>query len=106
MFERAVVLLRQLREMLESGHEHIYLEDLDAALLGDESALSAFLTSNTLWGGAGSIADQALGGSRETRRPLEQLLAELGREQIRLGHTNPRTEAWTSVFDQWHTQNI
>jgi hypothetical protein len=34
------------------------------------------------------------------------VLAELGREQIRLGHTNPRTETRTSVFDQWHTQNI
>ena len=36
----------------------------------------------------------------------EQLLAELGHEQIARGRTNPRTETWTSVFEQWHAQNI
>ena len=92
--------------MLAGGHEFTYLSDIDAALEGDAAALTAFLVSNTLWGGAGSIADQAFGSSRETRRPLEQLMAELGREQIRLGYTNPRTATWTSVFDQWHAQNI
>jgi len=92
--------------MLADGHEFTYLSDIDAALEDEEAALAAFLVSNTLWGGAGSIADQALGDSRETRRPLERLLAELGREQIRLGYTNPRTATWTSVFDEWHAQNI
>jgi hypothetical protein len=53
-----------------------------------------------------SIADQALTTSRESRRPVERLLAQLGREQMRLGVTNPRTETWTSVFEQWHIQII
>jgi hypothetical protein len=40
------------------------------------------------------------------RRPFEQLLAELGREQIALERTNPRTQTWTSAFEKWHAQNI
>ena len=99
-------LLERLRDMITSAGEHAYTNEIDAALSGDDAALVAFLTSNTLWGGAGSIADQACGTSRETRRRLEQLLASLGREQLRLGHANPRTEMWTSTFEQWHAQNI
>ncbi len=82
------------------------MDDIGAALSGDDAALVAFLTSNELWGGAGSIADEACIGSRETRRPLELLLAELGREQLRLGYANPRTEMWTSTFEEWHSHNI
>ena len=106
MFERVIPLLQQLREMLLATGQHAYVDELDSALSGDDTALVAFLTSNTLWGGAGSIADQAGGTSREARRPVEQLLARLGREQLRTGHTNPRTEMWTSTFEEWHAQNI
>jgi hypothetical protein len=104
--ERVRLLLKQLRDMLESGGEHHYVKDIDAALVGDDDALWSFLTSNELWGGAGSIADQGLGPGREIRKPLEQLLVELGHEQIALGRTNARTKMWTSVFQQWHAQNI
>jgi hypothetical protein len=104
--ERVRLLLKQLRDMLESGSEYHYVKDIADALVGDDDALWSFLTSNELWGGAGSIADQGLGSDREIRRPLEKLLVELGREQIALGRTNARTEMWTSVFQQWHAQNI
>jgi hypothetical protein len=106
VMQRVRSLLKQLREMLQTAGEHHFVEMIDAALAGDNSALQSFLTSNELCGGAGSIADQALGPSRKTRRPLEHLLAELGHEQIAVGRTNPRTEMWTSVFEQWHAQNI
>ena len=92
--------------MLVAGGEDRYLGEVDAALAGDENVLWSFLTSNELWGGAGSIADEALGPGREARRPLERLLAQLGRAQIAVGRTNPRTENWTLKFEQWHAQNI
>ena len=98
--------MKQLRDMIESNGEHLYTREIDAALIGDDDALRSFVISNELWGGAGSIADQALGPARGTRRPLERLLAELGREQMACGYTNLRTEMWTSVFEQWPTQNI
>jgi hypothetical protein len=104
--ERARSLLKELRNMLAAGGEDRYLSEVDAALAGDENVLWSFLTSNELWGGAGSIADEALGPGRESRRPLEQLLAQLGRTQLAMGRTNPRTESWTLAFEQWHSQNI
>src|SRR5947209_6569370 len=106
MFERVLVLLKQLREMLTSAGQQAYTKEIDAALSGDDTALAAFLTFNTPWGGAGSIGDEACGSSREARRPVEHLLAALGREQLRLGYANPRTEMWTSTFEQWHAQHI
>lgn len=99
-------MLEQLRDLLSVGGEHRFAGDVDAALASCDDAVAAFVISNELWGGAGSIADQALGPARESRRQIERLLAELGREQMRLGVTNPRTETWTSVFEQWHVQNI
>ena len=104
--ERVRQLLKRLRNMLEQSGEHHFVNDIDAALAADDTVLWSFLTSNELWGGAGSIADQGCGPIRETRQPLEQLLAELGREQIALGRTNSRTQTWTAVFEQWHAQNI
>ena len=106
MFERVIPLLKQLRELLIATGGHAYIAELDSALTGDDAAVVAFLTSNTLWGGAGSIADQAGGITREAQRPVEQLLAALGREQLRIGHTNTRTEKWTSAFEHWHAENI
>jgi hypothetical protein len=103
---RVRALLKQLREMLEKNQEHRFVRDIDAALAGNDTTLWAFLTSNELWGGTGSIADQGCGPSRDTRRPLEQLMVELGREQIALERINPRTQTWTSVFEKWHAQDI
>ncbi len=85
--ERIRVLLERLRDQLSVGGEHRFAGDVDAALASCDDAVAAFVMSNELWGGAGSIADQA-------------------REQIAMGYANPRTEMWTSAFNEWHTQNI
>ncbi len=104
--ERIRALLEQLRDQLSAGGEHRFAGDVDAALASCDDAVAAFVMSDELWGGAGSIVDQALGGRSPARRQLEQLLIELGREQIARGHRNARTEIWISVFHEWHTQNI
>src|ERR1700730_14892729 len=74
---------------------------LAIALLGDENKLWDVLVSNDLWGGAGSVADQALLELPEERRLLDGLMIRLGREQIRLGKVNIRTQMWVSVFEKW-----
>ena len=104
--ERIRVLLERLRDQLSVGGEHRFAGDVDAALASCDDAVAAFVMSNELWGGAGSIADQALGGCSPERLQLERLLIELGREQIAMGYANPRTEMWTSAFNECHTQNI
>jgi hypothetical protein len=66
------------------------------------------LTSNALWGGAGSIADQAGSTDRRTpqRREIESALIDLGSEQLRVGVINQRTAMWVDAFRQWSQSDI
>lgn len=67
-------------------------EQLETALTGTNEALAGYITSNDIWGGAGSICDQAiLERPAESRRRCEALLIELGELQIAMGLVNPRT---------------
>jgi hypothetical protein len=94
-------ILQEISELLEKhdGSSNA----LAIALLGDENKLWDFLVSNDLWGGAGSVADQALLELPEERRLLDELMVRLGREQMRLGKVNIRTEMWVSAFEKWLT---
>lgn len=77
------------------------------AISGNEDNLWKFLTSNELWGGSGSIADQGIYGSRsEDRKFLESLLIDLGEIQIKVGKVNQRTEMWVSAFKEWKGKGI
>jgi hypothetical protein len=79
---------------------------LAIALLGDETKLWDYLVSNELWGGAGSVADQALLDFPESRQKLDSLMILLGREQMRLGRVNVRTEMWVTAFEEWKEKKI
>jgi hypothetical protein len=64
-----------------------------------QAAINAFLVSNELWGGAGSIADSAgVDGPARARRRIERILVRLGAEQIERGLVNPRVVMWTGSF--------
>jgi hypothetical protein len=76
---------------------------LTSALRSDEARMWDYLVSNELWGGAGTIADQALLGLPEARRQLDILLIKLGRQQIGLGRVNARTETWVTAFERWQS---
>src|SRR5688500_5512762 len=80
---------------------------ISGALAGSDQELLAFLTSNELWGGPGSIADQAgVSQGRDVRRPVEAALARLGAEQMRQGLVNVRTEMWVDAFSKWQREGI
>jgi len=73
----------------------------------ENEGIESFLTSNSLWGGAGSVADQTgIDGGRETRRKIEDLLITLGEFQISVGVVNPKTKSWVEVFKKWKQNNI
>ena len=76
------------------------------AVLGDEEKIWNFLSSNELWGGAGSVADQALIEFPDARKQLEILLIGLGREQLSLKRVNVHTEMWVSAFEKWHADEM
>lgn len=61
-------ILQEISELLEKHNASS--RALTIAVLGDENKLWEFLLSNDLWGGAGSVADQALLELPEERRLL------------------------------------
>jgi hypothetical protein len=100
--------VRDLALALRDGGESRFADHAEAAAAGNEEQLLAFLTSNDLWGGAGSIADQAAGGGERTpqRRKIEAILVALGHEQLRNGNANVRTKMWISAFGEWERRGI
>ncbi len=79
-----------------------------ASLSAAEGKLDEFLSSNELWGGAGSIADQAgmRSGRTEERLAIERVLIDLGKLQMLEGNTNPRTASWVKTFIDWRERGI
>lgn len=77
------------------------------ALSASPDELEAFLASNELWGGAGSIADQAgFDHGRAGRRPIEAVLIRLGEAQLDRGIANARTRMWIDAFRMWQDEGI
>jgi|SRR5712692_7271056 len=94
--------LQRLQAALEQLGEEYSATLVRNALAGTDDDVETFLVSTDLWGGAGSIADQAgVRLDREHRRVIERLLSELGEEQMRLGRVNERTGMWVSAFRDW-----
>jgi hypothetical protein len=67
-----------------------------------------FLTSNSVWGGAGSLADQFLLESilpesdlASDRRLAWRALIEIAQEMESSKRVNERTSMWASAFQQW-----
>jgi hypothetical protein len=92
--------LELMAELLEL-HKDASSARVKSALDKDEQTMWIFLVSDELWGGSGSVADQALIGLSGARRQLEELLIKLGRAQMRAQRINARTEMWVRAFEQW-----
>jgi hypothetical protein len=105
--DRIKAILRRLQTVLTRHGERGAANAVSAALGGSDAELTRFLVSNELWGGSGSIADQAgVGVDRTARNVIEPVLADLGEEQIRLGKVNVRTEMWVGAFRKWQRDGI
>jgi hypothetical protein len=101
-------LLARLADALGQCGDDDYVAVVTNALASPDESVVAFLTSNELWGGSGSIADQAglALGRRDGRRRIEQALIALGKEQIRAGHVNIRTASWVDTFKDWEERGL
>ena len=99
--------LEALETVLAQHGENASAGMIRAALDGSEEGLHAFLVSNDLWGGAGSIADQAgISRGRDARRSVEVALLNLGTTQMRAGIVNVRTGTWVEVFSVWQREGV
>jgi len=97
-------ILEKLKIELENCNEQYCSALISSVLKGDEDKLESFLISNELWGGSGSIADQACMQDEmrtDERRKIEKLLIILGDELLRLNKVNVRTNLWVNTFKQW-----
>ena len=91
-------LMRLLRE---TGDDHS-ANQIEGALVGSDESLRAYLVSNELWGGAGSIADQGgLNGSDDFRSQIQAQMLHIGRMQMSMRMVNVRTEMWVDAFEHW-----
>jgi len=99
--------LLALEKALIDEKEMMYADMVRSAIDGSESARLAFLRSNELWGGPGSIADQAgIEGGRSGRKAIESVLVTLGMKQVQAKVLNERTEMWILAFHQWNNEGI
>lgn len=98
--------LHKLLSLLREGNENYPANQIEDALAGPDDDLESYITSNELWGGAGSVADQVLVEDRAARRKVEAVLADLGEIQMKKGIVNVRTEMWTSAFRKWQKEGI
>ena len=99
--------LENLKAVLSQSGENEFSELIGGALDGSDEGFDAFLKSNELWGGSGSIADQAgTGQARETRKPIELALIMLGERQLQAGIVNQRTAMWVDTYKRWNRDGI
>jgi len=99
--------LNRLAGVLSAQGEEELALTVRSVVSSDDQKLEAFLVSNELWGGAGSIADQAgVTRGRESRRAIEAALIALGRAQVGSGRVNPRTLMWIEAFRKLQREGI
>jgi hypothetical protein len=104
--ERLWTALSEITDLLESGGDNHNAAMIRSALAKSDQEIDEFLISNELWGGMGSLADQAFRSDKARHGIFETLLIELGRLQIEVGKTNIRTEGWVSIFENWQKSGV
>lgn len=95
-------LLGQLLETLAANNGGYSASLVARALAGSDAELETFLRSNDLWGGAGSIADQAfIERPHDMRVRGVKAMVAIGNLQMERGVTNVRTATWVRAFEKW-----
>jgi len=117
MNAKIVEKLREIQELCVKHQDYssgATVERLLREYDDDQHRFWDSLTSDAVWGGAGSIADQCLSTSKtfsaeelqQDRRVVWRALAEIAREMKAAGRVNERTESWASAFRSWLRQGI
>ena len=80
----------------------------------NEDDMLRLLGSVRMWGGAGSVANEALAdnpGMNELlwqveTREFRHLMIDLGRELQRRGHVHPDMQSWLLAFSNWNQSGL
>ena len=77
---------------------------------GDAEGLRRALNAPRMWGGAGSVASQALkpdtSASTEQVREFRQLMIDCGEELLAGEQPNPDVSSWVLAFSNWNQSGI
>ena len=108
--------LHRLRELLEghSGDSAAWIASVIDLVESDETGFYRALNSKRLWGGAGSIACEALADNpgmderiwRAQIREFRDLMIELGSRLQARGHANPDISSWVLAFSNWNQSEV
>ena len=109
-------MLHRIRELLEShpGDSAAWIGSVIELGGSDETGFYRALNSKRLWGGAGSIACEALADNRgiDERiwraqiREFRDLMIELGGRLQARGHANPDISSWVLAFSNWNQSEV
>jgi hypothetical protein len=80
----------------------------------DEDKLLRMMGSIRMWGGAGSVANEALADNpgmdellwQTETREFRQLMIDLGNELQRRGHAHPDMQSWLLAFSNWNQSGL
>ena len=106
-------LLSRLAEILanHAGDNAAWVRDVQAQRGGDETGFYSALNSKRMWGGAGSIANEALADNPGVRpaqweadiREFRALLIELAEQLKARPSPHPDIDFWLSAFTTWQS---
>jgi hypothetical protein len=109
-------LLHRIHEILQNhtGDSAAWIEATIDAGRQDEDDLLRLLSSVRMWGGAGSVANEALADNpgmdellwQAETREFRQLLIDLGNELQRRGHAHPDMQSWLLAFSNWNQSGL
>lgn len=81
---------------------------------GDETKFYQELNSKRMWGGAGSIANEALADNpgiegwiwQAEIQEFRELMIELGRHLMKQGNAYPDISSWLLAFSNWNQSGV
>ena len=96
-------VLDELSELTRSQpHISTFLSEQKDACIRTPEVVQSMVSDLRLWGGMGSVADEAGVGLRsDQQRRVQELLIRLYELLERRGVTDPRGASWVQTFREW-----
>jgi len=108
--------LQRLQAILQNhaGDSAGWIAELLPLVASDEDTLYRLLNSKRMWGGAGSIANEALADNpgmddwswQMQIREFRELMIELGEHLQARGQAYPDIGAWIMAFSNWNQSEV
>jgi hypothetical protein len=109
-------ILQRLHRILQNhpGNSAEWLAAVLARCADDDAALYRELNSKRMWGGAGSIANEALADNPGMEdwlwqceiREFRELMIELGNHLKARGQAYPDIASWLLAFSNWNQSGL